>query len=68
MTKPETQPNSDPAEIEHVEEAHDAEKPSLSQASSTQKRSVGFQALRTPGDWGPAHHRNDESPIIDGID
>ncbi len=32
------------------------------------RRPIGFQALHTLGDWGPAHHRNDESPIVDGID
>jgi len=67
MTNHDTQPNSDPTELKPEEEGHDAQEPSLSQPSSTQERSVGFQALRI-GDWGPAHHRNDESPIVDGID
>ncbi len=57
------QPTSE--ELRIIEEGHTLTDTSL---PSSKRRPIGFQALHTLGDWGPAHHRNDESPIVDGID
>lgn len=62
-----TQPTQD--ELRLIEEGHTVMDTA---PTNNTPRSVGFQSLRTPGDWGPAHHRDDfvtySNPTMDSID